>query len=445
VLTFYQWLATFLPKCPAQSDQELHAAITDGLRTICQSQLAALAVPAAGQRFRLSGISPPATINRHSDLVVAIERVIGEAVRQVPADSDMHEMDLSAMESVEVRRLQESLRAGHLHGIFIWSDRGILAACLLACRKQPSAAERWMFPTICRTLGSLLRLREQARPALPYRWFQKVIEPVHRHKSLAMGLLVAVLIAALMIPVPLRMSCDCVVQPKKRRFISVPYDGRLEEVLVEPGDLVTAGQTVARMDAHEIQLELNALDAEYHRTRKQRDSAVVGRDTAASQIAAWELERLKLQRQQLLNRMQYLDIKSPIAGVVISGDPRKFEGARFAMGQTLAEVGQLEDSLFEVSVADDDITRAHVGAAVKIKLSATPGITFRGELERIHPRAEQREGRNVFIAEARAASDEVVELRPGMNGTAKIFAGRYPLVWTLFRKAWQHAVYRIGW
>ena len=36
-------------------------------------------------------------------------------------------------------------------------------------------------------------------------------------------------------------------------------------------------------------------------------------------------------------------------------------------------------------------------------------------------------------------------LRPGMNGRAKIVTAKHPLVWNLFKRAYEHLVYRIGW
>ena len=48
------------------------------------------------------------------------------------------------------------------------------------------------------------------------------------------------------------------------------------------------------------------------------------------------------------------------------------------------------------------------------------GGRWESTLRRVHPQSEQRDGRNVFIAEADIAADRVGELRPGMRGRATI-------------------------
>ena len=73
---------------------------------------------------------------------------------------------------------------------------------------------------------------------------------------------------------PLKVGCPCRVQPKHRRFVSVPYEGRLEEALTEAGEVVKQGQLLARMDPREIEWELAGLTADLRRADKDRDTAL---------------------------------------------------------------------------------------------------------------------------------------------------------------------------
>ena len=74
----------------------------------------------------------------------------------------------------------------------------------------------------------------------------------------------------------------------------------------------------SRIDAREIQWELDGLLAEYRRVTKTRDSALANRQVAEAQLAKLEMDRIELRTQLLEHRIRHLEIKSPIDGVVVS-------------------------------------------------------------------------------------------------------------------------------
>ncbi len=98
----------------------------------------------------------------------------------------------------------------------------------------------------------------------------------------------------------------------------------------------------------------------------------------------------------------------------------------------------------ELAVPEDELAYVNVGAAVQIRLDAYPGEKWTGQIARIHPRAELRNGGSVFVAELTLDNSEG-RLRPGMNGTGKIVGPRRPLAWNLFHKAWERAATAIAW
>jgi biotin carboxyl carrier protein len=445
-LNAHRWFAAVLHKLSSCPDQEAFNVIADGLRVLCGSHLSVLVVAASSSRFNMSGISPPSAIDRQSELVRKIERVAGDAVCQARTDHKLYDLAPLDLKASDVDGLKMMLQSSHLQFILLRDEAGIPAVCLLAGEKGLPVHVRQLLPLVCQTMAGQLRLRRRAQPMPIVRWLRTIAAPAAKHRLLTAILILAVG-SSLLMPVRLRVSCDCVAQPKIRRFVSIPYEGRLEDVLVEPGDVVKKNQTIARMDAKEIRLELSSIEAEFHRTQKHRDMAMANRDTSTAQIANLELDRLNLRKQQLVERARNLDIESPIAGVVISGDPKKLEGARFSMGQTLVEIGQLQTMGFDLSIPDDEIAHVRPASPVRIKLGALPGTTLNGRLVRIHPRAELRDSRNVFIGNVELDQDSIsrMELRPGMNGKAKIVGPRYPLAWILFHNAWEEIVYRFGW
>ena len=113
-------------------------------------------------------------------------------------------------------------------------------------------------------------------------------------------------------------------------------------------------------------------------------------------------------------------------------------------GQVLFEIAPLDEMLVEIDVPDREASRVAAGQAVRVRLEAFAGGRWETALERVHPQSEQREGRNVFVAEA-PIRGESHDLRPSMKGRAAIEGGRRPLIWILGHRFWEWAVTAIWW
>ncbi|MBC7817496.1 MAG: hypothetical protein IAG10_11445, partial [Planctomycetaceae bacterium] len=152
--------------------------------------------------------------------------------------------------------------------------------------------------------------------------------------GLALGVLAAV---AMVIPVPYSVNCDCELQPVTRRFVAAPFEGALEKAFVEVGDPVQADQLLARMDGKEVRWEQAGNAAEYERAAKERDAHLADQEFGEAQLAKLQMERLALTTKLLEHRNERLEIRSPIDGIVVSGELKRAEGIRLAMGQSLRD------------------------------------------------------------------------------------------------------------
>lgn len=246
------------------------------------------------------------------------------------------------------------------------------------------------------------------------------------------------------VPVPHHVNAECELQPLTRRFIAAPFDGTLEKTFVEPGDLVEADQLLARIDDREINLELAGTDAEHHRASKERDTHLANRDIADAQLARYDMERLQSRRRLLTHRSENLDIRSPIAGLVIAGDLKRSEGIPLTTGDTLFEIAPLDRMTVEVAIPEVAIAHVEVGQNVDVSLEGFRSQTLSGELVRIHPRSEMKDDQHVFIGEVEFhQSDE--RLLPGMHGTASIDSGFEPMGWVLFHRPFEAFLFWMGW
>lgn len=290
-------------------------------------------------------------------------------------------------------------------------------------------------------LGQALRVQSRAHPGWlrrGWRWLS-----TSRVKQGLAIMFPLVLMGLMALPVPHRLTAECLLEPLERRFVAVPFDGQLRETLREPGDMVTTGEVLARLDDREIEWRLSGLRAEYSRARKQKDIRSAARETSAAQIAALEMEGLAAQIALLEYQMANLEIKSPVEGMLLTGDWKRAVGGPVSQGQGLFEIAPLDRMRVEMALAADDVAYAAPGQAVSLSLSAFPGESWEKAVERIRPRAESRDSDHVFVLESEL-ENPARKLRPGMRGRAKITAGIRPLGWVLFHKVWERLILWLG-
>lgn len=396
----------------------------------------------------MQAASGVAKISRPSKLATLGEEVLAEATLR----DELKTCDSAVPQELTQaeRQLSQLLRAGRLiTGPLKDSEQKCIGAWIVVDDGTAGSTPR-ATPLIeqcismAPVVSGITSLLESAKPSAPRRMWMRLREAtIEKHRG-ACFLVIAVLSALLTIPRPYNIRCDCELHPVTRRYVPAPYDGQLNEVLVEPGAIVVAGQILARMDKRELEWRLASLDAEYHRARKQRDSSLATRETSSAQVARLEMERLNGERKLLRNQLTKLEIRSPIDGMVLAGDPKKLEGARLTIGQSLFETGPLDRMLVEVFVPDDEIAFLQSGNDVSVRLDALPLRTFTGTIRRVNPKSESRNNQNVFIAEVVLENPDRL-LRPGMNGRARISTPAQMLGWNLFRKPIVRLVRLVRW
>ena len=252
------------------------------------------------------------------------------------------------------------------------------------------------------------------------------------------------LLGILLLPLSYRIQADIEVQPVLRRYVAVPFDGPLKTASVRPGDVVRQGELLAEIDAREIEYELSGIRAELRRSLQEKKGLMADHDVAASQIAGLESERLQLHSDLLRFRLENLEIRSPISGVVVHGDWKQSEGMPMSRGETLFEIAPLDEMVVEVAIPEADIHHVREGMETVFFVNAMPNQMLRGKLLRIHPNAELRAHENVYIAELQLHNPGGI-YRPGMRGQARILSDRHTLAWNLFHKPWYSLRRVVGW
>lgn len=248
-------------------------------------------------------------------------------------------------------------------------------------------------------------------------------------------LLVLCMIGALCIPVPHTLNAESVVKPVTVRYVISRYDGILETVQVKPGDPVSTGDILANLDGKEVEIQQANLIADKHRARKLRDQYMASGNTAAVQIARLDEKRIEEELNLLAEKQRYLILRSPINGIVLTGDLERRQGSPVTKGQNLFAVAPLARMTIELAVRDTDISYLQRDMPVAVRFSSFPDKKWTGTIEHIVPQSIVRDNRNVFLAQC-TVNNEREMLRPGMQGKGRIGAGLKPIGWQLFRRPW---------
>lgn len=310
-----------------------------------------------------------------------------------------------------------------------------LVAGLLLLVGEPSTLREGrqspFVPVVAAHVGALLeqaqRTHRGGRPSRVARW----LERNRRRLPLLLGGIVVGALA--FVPVPQRILGGAVCEPHARRFVVAPYAGLLQENLCQPGDLVTAGQRLARLDDRELLLERSSLAAEREIAVKKRDVSLAAHQVADRQLAELEIQRLDQRLALLDTRRENLDLRSPIAGIVLSGNRETVKNQPVRIGQTLFEIAPSGAVMVEVAIAESDWRHVVVGQEVWLRWEGLADREFRGVVSRIRPRTEIRDHDNRFVVEVRL-DDPASGLKPGMKGVGRMVGPPEALLTTWSRK-----------
>ncbi|HEX5105719.1 MAG TPA: HlyD family efflux transporter periplasmic adaptor subunit, partial [Pirellulaceae bacterium] len=222
----------------------------------------------------------------------------------------------------------------------------------------------------------------------------------------SMMVLAGVSAAVLTIPLPSRVTAPVVLRPEGARQVYVTTAGMLESS-VAGGDVVSEGQTLARLHNRTLEVEAVELQSRLKQQRlhvqqleiRRHDVPALGDQLPAAQEALQDLqEQFELKRRDL----DRLVLTAPIAGVVIpppavagpsdqdelpglTGTPLDAEnqGCRLEAGSSFCQIGDPERLQAVIIVNEADVQRLRPGQLVRLNLQQTPGEIRTGRVREV--------------------------------------------------------------
>lgn len=255
-----------------------------------------------------------------------------------------------------------------------------------------------------------------------------LIEPGrHGRKALA-GLAAATALWFCFGKMSYELTVPSAVVPAESRHISAPFGALLSTAGAVAGDRVKAGDVLCVLDSRELELQRGEIAAQRAVAEQEHALALAANKPVEARVAELN-ERFLLARLATLDqRIAESVVRSPIDGVVVSGDLRARVGAVLAQGDPLFEVAPLTHWHVELAVPEHAACGLAVGVEGAFANHARPEHSQAFKVSRVRPRAEVKDGHNVYIAEADARL-EGDWLRPGMEGMSKVQLGTRPVWW----------------
>jgi len=295
-----------------------------------------------------------------------------------------------------------------------------------------------------------------------------------RRLAIAGAILAAVVAVGLglaFIPWEYRVEAKGRAMPVEQHEIFAPWDGRVERVLVENGQQVSAGEPLVVLRSDDLETELLAaenavLEGTKHveSLRDQRRRADAKRDLDESLRVAAELRKTEIERdgaelraEKFRERRDHLTVRAPVRGVV----------ATFQVRQNLLDRPvKRGDRLLEVMNVDGpwrlelDVPEYRMGHVLSATASAAPTAPLVvdyvaatavsqgrvGRLGEIGSRSnESQEEGTVVEAFVDIDADDLPGRRIGAEVTAKIHCGPRSLGYVLFGDVLEFVQRKVWW
>lgn len=196
-------------------------------------------------------------------------------------------------------------------------------------------------------------------------------------------------------PIAAFLSFNSTIEVENAVDVFPETGGLVEEVLVEEGDRVKAGDPLLRLEHDEqlVQLkesEVNVthLESSFQRTQELYDRGLINQQDFDTKKLDLEQARLVLERARIM--VERATVRAPVNSVVTERLVQP--GARVTAGAKVFGLMSLDDMIARVHVPGRYLTSVREGQEAKLGSEFLPGREFLGWVKRISPIVDPSSG-----------------------------------------------------
>ncbi len=404
-----------------------------------------------GKRLTVTAISHSANFNRKTE---AIQRLAAAMTEAIEHDRVIHfpdQSEQSAPHSLAHQLLCESSANGSLCSVPLGVEGKLFAALTLErpAEKPFSSNELDYVQHLSALLANTLSLHQEQQLNIAHRGVRKIQKLTHklsRRGNGSLKLKVAAVLAVLLFLTfaqgEHRVTAPAIVEGKVQRAVVAPLDGFLSSSNVRAGDSVKEQQLMGLLDDKDLKLEQLSITSEQHELVGAYREAMAEHDNAKVAVIGAQIDQANARMQLVNEQLKRTRLTAPFDGIVIEGDLSQSLGSPVNKGDVLFKVAPLADYRIVLNIDEKNIAGIKAGLKGTLVLTSLPGEKRQLVVEKVTSVSIAEDSSNYFRVEASISDDDAAalqqDLRPGMEGAAKLDLGEQSLVWI-----WTHEL--INW
>jgi len=239
------------------------------------------------------------------------------------------------------------------------------------------------------------------------------------------------------------------INPRKEIELKSQVSGVIEELFVEPGDIVKKGKLIAKIriipnvvalnnaQASLKSAEINFANAEQEKNRQYQlyEEKVISEFEYNQFLLSYNLASQNLEASQ--NNLELIEegaskqsgsvsniVRSTVDGMVLDTPFKEgnfiIESNTFNEGSTIAAVADMNEMIFEGMVDESEVGKLKLGMKLKLDVGALDDDAYTAELEYISPKGIEEEGAIQFEIRAAIKLQKGTFLRAGYSANADI-------------------------
>ena len=251
------------------------------------------------------------------------------------------------------------------------------------------------------------------------------------------------------------------VEPRDEVLIKPQISGIISEVYREAGEMVKAGDVIAKVKVIPEMGQLNSaqsrvtlakinmeqIEKDFSRIQQLFDSGVISKEEYEQGYT--EMARAKEEVQNAQDNLEIVQngitsrnaelsntqIRATITGMILDVPIKVgnsvIQSNTFNDGTTIATIADLGDMIFRGKVDETEVGRLKEGMPVKITIGALQDVSMNATLEYVSPKGTDENGVVMFEIKAATEVPENVFVRAGYSANAEIIIDRREGVMTI--------------
>jgi len=215
-------------------------------------------------------------------------------------------------------------------------------------------------------------------------------------------------------------SSTATLEADEEATVVAKVRGIVEELHVEEGDIVQAGDLLAQLEDEQLALEAERAKATMDRLKNElnRKEELFNKNLVSAQEfenAKYEYHAQKSAYELAQLQVKYSQIKAPINGVI--SDRMIKVGNMINSDQEVFHITDFDTLLAVLNVPEHEMNKLQKGQPALIQVDAVAGKTFEGQVLRVSPTVNPETGTFKVTV---SVKDESRQLKPGMFGRVRI-------------------------